>query len=990
MNSKKLPSYEELKQRLDTAESALKAIHEGRMDAILDERDSLAVRLAKAEAQETHLKQVLLGIQKLNQLIIVEDDPQCLIQKACQTLVKSLGYFNAWIALLDEAGQKIEKIGMAEFNDNIPTGKALSSGFEAMKKLLSAGNFPTCMQQTLQSKKLVVVDDPPSDCPNCPLAQFHQKFKGLVYCLTHKGRIFGALSVFLPTSSVHGSVHGPEEHTLFIELANDIAFALYKIATMRELEEKRRLYQEIFENSRDGFVMVDITGKFLNANQAYCEMLGYTLEELRALPDFYSITPKRWQAWEKEEIWQKRLQGCGASGLYEKEYIRKNGEVFPVELRSYAIRRENGEIEYLWGTARDITERKQIEQALRESESYQRKILQATGDGFWVIDNTGHITEVNQAYCKMSGYSRKKILGLTIADLDAKETHGETAQRIKRIIQNGYEIFETIHRRKDSSTFPVEVSATYIEERGGEFVCFCRDLTERKNREARLNLLGHMLDEAPSSITIHDVEGRFLYANHKTLTLHGYQSLEEFRKINLHELDVPESEALLAERFRKIHEEGEAHFEVEHFRKDGSVFPLHVFAKSIEWEGGPAILSIANDISEQKDLQVQLLHAQKMQAIGRLAGGVAHDFNNMLTVIIGDTDMLLDDIETNHPFYDSIAEIRTASVRSAELTQQLLAFARKQIVDPKVIDLNKAVDNILKMLFRLVGENISMSWIPGKKVWPVKIDPSQLDQILANLCINARDSITGVGKITIETENVIFDEAYCKKHIGNAPGEYTMLALSDNGCGMDTETMSNIFEPFFTTKEMGKGTGLGLAMIYGIVKQNKGFINVYSELGQGTTFKIYLPRHSLEKPLLSEKKLDKPSEHGKCTILVVEDEQAILKMVTKILERHGYTVIATSSPEEAIHLANEHTGDIHLLISDVVMPKMNGRDLENNILSLYPKAKVLFMSGFTANVIAKHKVLGKEMNFLQKPFYPKDLLTKIQELLDTKKDENTP
>jgi nitrogen-specific signal transduction histidine kinase/CheY-like chemotaxis protein len=386
--------------------------------------------------------------------------------------------------------------------------------------------------------------------------------------------------------------------------------------------------------------------------------------------------------------------------------------------------------------------------------------------------------------------------------------------------------------------------------------------------------------------------------------------------------------------------------------------------------------------AERENLQSQLSQAQKMESVGRLAGGVAHDFNNMLGIILGYADMILEQMDPDHPFHDKLMEIRKAGERSADLTRQLLAFARKQTVAPKVIDLNNTLEGMLKLLMRLIGEDIDLAWRPGKEVWPVHIDPAQVDQILANLCVNARDAINGVGKVTIETGNAVFDEDYCSVNTGFVPGEYAMLAVSDNGCGMDAETLSHLFEPFFTTKALGKGTGLGLATVYGVVMQNNGFINVYSEPGQGTTFKIYLRRHLAKAVSLTEKEPDRAGLRGHETVLLVEDEPAILRMTILMLEREGYTVIAAGVPGEAIRLANEHSGDIHLLMTDVVMPEMNGRDLAKNILSLYPHLKCLFMSGYTANVIAHHGVLNEGVNFIQKPFSLKDLGTKLREVLD--------
>ncbi|BBO83284.1 hypothetical protein DSCO28_38500 [Desulfosarcina ovata subsp. sediminis] len=323
-----------------------------------------------------------------------------------------------------------------------------------------------------------------------------------------------------------------------------------------------------------------------------------------------------------------------------------------------------------------------------------------------------------------------------------------------------------------------------------------------------------------------------------------------------------------------------------------------------------------------------------------------------------------------------------AARRSADITRQLLAFARKQTVSPKVLDINETVAGMTGMLHRFIGEDIDLAWLPGEAVWPVMMDPGQIDQIMANLCVNARDAIADVGKVTIETGNVEFDEAYCAHHYGFLPGEYVLLSVSDNGCGMDSETLGNIFEPFFTTKDSGKGTGLGLATVYGIVKQNNGFVNVYSEPNQGTAFKIYLPRHRTEATGLPGKKMEPPAESGHETILLVEDEPAILEMTTKMLQRLEYTVVAARTPNEAIRLAREYDGEFHLLVTDVVMPGMNGRDLAKRLLSIHSHLRCLFMSGYTANVIAHHGVLDEGVNFIQKPFSKEQLGAKVREALD--------
>jgi signal transduction histidine kinase/CheY-like chemotaxis protein len=426
--------------------------------------------------------------------------------------------------------------------------------------------------------------------------------------------------------------------------------------------------------------------------------------------------------------------------------------------------------------------------------------------------------------------------------------------------------------------------------------------------------------------------------------------------------------------------------------KDTGKTKTIVSIAEIETDGAKNPLKISgvvHDITERKHteaekekIHAQLTQAQKMESVGRLAGGVAHDFNNMLGVILGHAEMAMEQVDPTQPIHTDLREIRKAAERSVDLTRQLLAFARKQTIAPRVLDLNDTVEGMLKMLRRLIGEDIDLAWMPGKNLWPVKMDPSQIDQILANLCVNARDAIADVGKITIATGAAAFDEAYCADYAGFVPGEYILLAVSDDGCGMDKETLSHLFEPFFTTKGVGKGTGLGLATVYGIVKQNNGFVNVYSEPGQGTTFKVYLPRYEGKSEQARTEGLQKPLMRGHETVLVVEDEPALLDLNKFMLEKQGYLVLTAGTPGEAIRLAEEYTGEIHLLMTDVVMPEMNGRDLAKKMLSLYPNLKRLFMSGYTANVIAHHGVLDDGVHFIQKPFTRKDLAAKVRETLD--------
>ena len=506
---------------------------------------------------------------------------------------------------------------------------------------------------------------------------------------------------------------------------------------------------------------------------------------------------------------------------------------------------------------------------------------------------------------------------------------------------------------------------------------------EVKRLVAERELLAKAIAQATEAIFITDAKARIQYVNPAFVSLTGYSREDvigktpRILKSGKHEI------AFYREMWKTLLSGKAWQGNLVNKKKDGTLFTEESTISPILDSSNQIVsfVAVKRDITQELIIQTQLNQAQKMESVGRLAGGVAHDFNNMLCVILGHTEMALADVGPSHPLFGDLEAIRSSAKRSADLTRQLLAFSRQQPISPKVIDLNENIAGMLNMLSPLIGEDIRIDSQLDNALWLVKMDPSQIDQIMVNLCVNARDAISGGGTITIEASNRMLDADFCASQADAVPGAYVQISVSDTGCGIDKVTQAHIFEPFFTTKAIGKGTGLGLATVYGIAKQNGGFINVYSELGQGSSFRVYLPRHVGESEL--PQRVEEPPQRGNETILLVEDEPAIMNMTKMILERLGYSVLAAGSPDEAVALAKADPGRINLLITDVIMPEMNGRELAKKLRAHIPHLKCLFMSGYTANVISPHGILEPGVCFIQKPFSMGNLAAKIREALDS-------
>jgi PAS domain S-box-containing protein len=485
----------------------------------------------------------------------------------------------------------------------------------------------------------------------------------------------------------------------------------------------------------------------------------------------------------------------------------------------------------------------------------------------------------------------------------------------------------------------------------------------------------------PLPMWVYDVETlHFLEVNDAAMNHYGY-AREEFLALRITDIRPLEDIPRLLEDLATPRPSHQRSGPWRHRRKDGTLITVQIMSHTLTFADRRAVLVVAEDITERTQLEAQVLQMQKMESISRLAGGIAHDFNNLLTVIIGNTGMASEALAPNHPVLEDLQAIQAASQRAAGLTHQLLAFARKQILEPRVISLNDLIVEMDKLLRRLIREDIELVTLPASDLWQVKVDPGQIEQVLVNLVVNARDAMLDGGQLTIETRNIVLDNTYVRSHVSIIPGSYVMLAVSDTGVGMSPQVQTRLFEPFFTTKEPGKGTGLGLATCYGIITQHGGNIWVYSEVGHGTTIKVYLPRadESAETRTVAD---EAAYLLGTETVLLVEDEPAVRVLAARVLRNLGYVVLESTNGTEGLGVAQAHAGQIDLLLADVVMPEVGGKALSEQLTPQYSNMRVLFMSGYTDDAIVHHGQLDEGVAFLQKPFTPTALARKVRAVLD--------
>ncbi len=786
------------------------------------------------------------------------------------------------------------------------------------------------------------------------------------------------------------------------ELRESNTFLEKENAERIQAEEKLQEYQKAVEGSQDMITVLDQNYKYLLANNAFLkytgmnreQVVGRAVEEVLGKDVFQRVVKKHLDSCSQGEVVQCEMK-CTFSGFGERDLLVS---YFPIESPDGVTRIAN--------VVRDITERKQAEEMLRKSEHYFRSLLLNIHEDILVIDRDYKVTDVNNTLLVTVGLEREEVIGRHCYEIlhDYKQPCSRYGEQC--LLQAAFESGKPhncrhIHTRMDTqSDRPkvwVDILLSPLKDEHGSVthvIEAMRDITDliltgealRESEERHRTAI----ENSPDGVAIVQ-GGQPLFVNQKFVEIFGYDRPEEIigkpLSTVLHTDDRNQFEEVSYERQK----DGPVilRHEFKGIRKGGEPILIEVSATQINYRGEMASLVYLRDITERKrkeqemaSLQEQLRQSQKMEAIGLLAGGIAHDFGNLLAIIQGYSELSLLKLPKEDPLREDIEQVKNAGVRAKDLIGRLLAFSRRQIFQTSVLDLNTILRDLEKMLRRIIGEDIELVTLLASDLGKVEADPGQVEQILLNLAVNARDAMPSGGKLTIETTNTELDKTYARSHVAVKPGRYLMVSVSDTGIGMTPEVRERVFEPFFTTKDRGKGTGLGLSTVYGIVKQSGGNIWVYSEPGYGTTFKIYLPRVDEALQQAGEKKLLEEFPRGNETILVVEDEEKVLKLVLQILRVQGYRVLEAPRSGDALLICEQHESPIHLMVTDVVMPGMNGQELAKRLAPLRPEMKVLYMSAYPDNTVVHHGVLEKGVNFIQKPFTVAGLASKVRQVLD--------
>jgi PAS domain S-box-containing protein len=750
------------------------------------------------------------------------------------------------------------------------------------------------------------------------------------------------------------------------------------LQAQEQLREREQLLRAIFEGVDDGILLVNSDGVFLDANPAACALLGAEKPKVvgRRTEDFaapgYDVVGERQrilEAGQLKSLWIVRLSD---GTLRELEY-RATRDILPGQHLS---------------VVRDVTQLNRSRNALVASERKYRQIVDTAREGIWVIDEQSRTTFTNRALEEMLGYAPGEMLGKSLFEFLDGEEGARTEQAMERRRQGMSERQDRKYLRKDGAPVWVLTEASPMLDDDGNYsgtLKMVTNVSDRKRAEDALRASEQryrlLFDGCPLPIWLTDVSSlQFIAVNQAALVLFGYER-EEFLRLRVPDLLSRDEvsrvqQDIIGSLARGVQQGGRRAL-----KKNGVELEVAATSQTFLLEGRQVALVIAQDMTERNRLEAQVAQSRKMEAIGILAGGVAHDFNNLLSIIVTYTTFALQALKPDEPLRADIEEVAKAGERAVSLVRQLLAFSRQQILEPTILDLNATIAGIEPMLRRLVGENIELLTTMDPTLGRISADSGQLEQVIVNLVVNARDAMPAGGELTIETTNAMVLKPGPGGHASVRPGAYVKLAVSDTGSGIDAATKEHIFEPFFTTKGVGKGTGLGLSTVLGIVEQSGGQVDLESELGKGTTFEIYLPR--VDEPLTSMLTPSVESASGgRETVLLVEDDEQVRALCRAILRRNGYAVLMASNAGEAFLIAEQHAGPIHLLLTDVVMPRMSGRQLAERLASSRPEMKVLFMSGYTDDTVVRQGVFDAEMALLQKPITPDALARRVRAVLD--------
>ena len=762
-----------------------------------------------------------------------------------------------------------------------------------------------------------------------------------------------------------------------------------RIEAREELQLEKHKFQTLAEQSPLGMAMIGQDGTFQYINPPFKELFGYDLDEIPNGKKWLRLAyPDRDYRHEVIAAWLSDMNTSGIGGKRSRVFTVncKDGSKKIIHFMTVQLPDGNHLM-----TCEDITERKYAEEQLQESEKRYRTLFESAGDCIYIMDadgqSRGQIVSANRSAVEMHGYPMDEILSLNIADLDTPESAANIPARMERILK-GETVREVVtHRRKDGTVFPLEINARLLELGNHKYVlAIDRDITDRTAAENALRAseerMRRLIEVSPVGIRVAR-QGKYIYANPAFARIFGYEDPDEIVGLPVVSLYVPEER----ERIGKLAEDRASgkvvpsDYEVRGLRKDGEKLDIAVWLTTMDYEGEPATLGFTVDISKEKSLRAQLLQAQKMESLGTLAGGIAHDFNNLLTIIVGFSDILLLRKAKDDPDYANLRSIAQAAQNAADLVRRILTFSRRVETKLRPLNLNHELTQAEKLLRRTIPRMVEIELRLDDNLKTVNADPGQMEQIILNLAVNAKDAMPEGGRLTIETKNVALDELYCRKHLGTEPGNYVLLTVSDTGQGMTGGVVDRIFEPFFTTKQPGEGTGLGLAMVFGIVEGHGGYVTCESAPNLGTTFKIYLPAMEMEETLDVATSGEMPA-FGTETILLVDDEESVMELGDQMLTLAGYTVLKARNGKEALEIYLEKRDDISLVILDLIMPVMGGSQCMEEILKVHPKAKILLASGYAADEPTKQVIEAHAKGFVVKPFKAKEILRTIRQVLD--------